>query len=174
MASYCAAEYDETVSWPELAIQSNPREPIRRAIVIAGCARAGYLQKAAQERAVLDGFAPDFVARLHGHHRASKPQRTAVLPLEPIGVPAANDGKGARRAVPNAKLSDREGSNLPVWRRGREGLESGAKPSMPARTGPPATKPRRSDEQEALGAGQSRGARPRGISAVPSAALGAA
>lgn len=50
--------------WAELAIQSNPRAPIRRAIMIACCARAGYLQKAAQERAVLDGFAPDFIASL--------------------------------------------------------------------------------------------------------------
>jgi hypothetical protein len=32
--------------------------------MIACCARAGYLQKAARERAVLDGFAPDFIASL--------------------------------------------------------------------------------------------------------------
>ena len=32
--------------------------------MIACCARAGNLQRAAQERAVLDGFAPDFIASL--------------------------------------------------------------------------------------------------------------
>ena len=32
--------------------------------MIAGCARAADLEKAAQERAVLDGFAPDFIASL--------------------------------------------------------------------------------------------------------------
>ena len=64
MASYCAHEYDEAVRWAELAIQSNHRAPIRRAIVIACCVQAGYLQKAAQDRAVLDGFAPDFIAIL--------------------------------------------------------------------------------------------------------------
>jgi hypothetical protein len=57
-------EYDETVHWGELAIQSNPRAPIRRPMVIAYCARAGYLQKAAQQGAVLDAFAPDFIASL--------------------------------------------------------------------------------------------------------------
>ena len=64
MTSYCAHEYDEPVRWAELAIQSNPRAPIRRPIVIACCAGAGYLQNAAQERAVLDGFAPDFIVSL--------------------------------------------------------------------------------------------------------------
>jgi hypothetical protein len=47
-----------------LDIQSLPAAPIRRSIVIACCARAGDLEKAAQERAVLDGFAPDFIASL--------------------------------------------------------------------------------------------------------------
>jgi hypothetical protein len=64
MASYCAREYDDAVRWAGLAIQSQPAAPIRRAIMIACCARGGDLQKAAQERAVLDGFAPDFIASL--------------------------------------------------------------------------------------------------------------
>jgi adenylate cyclase len=64
MASYSAHEYAEAVRWIELAIQTHPKAPIRRAIMIACCARAGDLQKAAQERAVLDGFAPDFVPSL--------------------------------------------------------------------------------------------------------------
>ena len=64
MASYWAREYDEAVRWAQLAIQSQPAAPIRRAIMTACCARAGDLQKAAQERAVLDGFAPDFIPSL--------------------------------------------------------------------------------------------------------------
>jgi adenylate cyclase len=64
MANYCAREYAEAVHWAGLAIQSQPTAPIRRAIMIACCARAGDLQKAAQERVVLDGFAPDFIASL--------------------------------------------------------------------------------------------------------------
>ena len=50
--------------WTELAVQPHPRVPFRRAIMIACCARAGDLQRSAEERAVLDGFAPDFVASL--------------------------------------------------------------------------------------------------------------
>jgi len=64
MASYTAREYDEAVRWAQLAIQSQPTAPIRRAIMIACCARAGDLRKAAQERAILDGFAPDFIGSL--------------------------------------------------------------------------------------------------------------
>jgi tetratricopeptide (TPR) repeat protein len=64
MATYSAHEYADAVRWAELAIQSHPTAPIRRSIMIACCARAGDLQKAAQERAVLDGFAPDFIASL--------------------------------------------------------------------------------------------------------------
>jgi adenylate cyclase len=64
LASYSAREYAEAVRLAEMAIQSAPRAPIRRAIMIACCARAGDLQKAAQERVVLDGFAPDFIPSL--------------------------------------------------------------------------------------------------------------
>ena len=64
MASYCAHEYNEAVRWAGLAIQSQPGAPIRRSIMIACCARAGDLPRAAQERAVLDGFAPDFIPSL--------------------------------------------------------------------------------------------------------------
>jgi hypothetical protein len=64
MASYSEREYAEAVRWIELAIQTHPRAPIRRAIMIACYARAGDQQRAAQERAVLDGFAPDFIASL--------------------------------------------------------------------------------------------------------------
>jgi hypothetical protein len=64
MASFSACEYAEAVRWAGLAIQLHPAAPIRRALMIACHARAGDLQKAAQERAVLDGFAPDFIASL--------------------------------------------------------------------------------------------------------------
>jgi hypothetical protein len=47
-----------------LAIQSQPAAPIRRTIIFACCVRSGDPEKAAQERAVLDGFAPDFIASL--------------------------------------------------------------------------------------------------------------
>ncbi len=64
MASFRAREYDEAVRWAGLAIQSQPAAPIRRSIMIACCARAGDVPRAAQERAVLDGFAPDFIPSL--------------------------------------------------------------------------------------------------------------
>src|SRR5271169_1982889 len=51
-ASFSAPEYPEALRWAELAIQSLPIAPVRRAIMIACCARAGELQRTAQERAV--------------------------------------------------------------------------------------------------------------------------
>jgi TolB-like protein len=76
MRSYTAHEYEEAVRWAQLAIQSQPAAPIRRAIMIACCARADDLPRAAQERAVLDGFAPDFIASLfRGENRVfTRPQ----------------------------------------------------------------------------------------------------
>ena len=47
MASYAAGEYAEAVRWAGLAIQSHRKAPIRRSIMIACCARAGDLQRAA-------------------------------------------------------------------------------------------------------------------------------
>jgi TolB-like protein/class 3 adenylate cyclase len=64
MACYSAHEYTEAVRWAELAIQSQPRAPIRRSIMIACAARAGDLEKAAREREILDSFAPDFIPSL--------------------------------------------------------------------------------------------------------------
>jgi tetratricopeptide (TPR) repeat protein len=64
MASYAEREYSGAMRWAQLAIQSQPAAPIRRSIVIACCARPGDIQRAARERAVLDGFAPDFIASL--------------------------------------------------------------------------------------------------------------
>jgi TolB-like protein len=64
MACYTAGEYAEAVHWAELAIQSQPRAPIRRSIMIACAARAGDLAKAARERTMLNSFAPDFIPSL--------------------------------------------------------------------------------------------------------------
>ena len=64
MASYSAREYEEAMRWSELAIQSHPRAPVRRAILIACCTRAGDQQRGVHKQAVLDGFAPDFIASL--------------------------------------------------------------------------------------------------------------
>lgn len=56
------------------------------------CPWAGYLQKAAQERAVLDGFAPDFIASLfRGENRVfTLPENAAGEYGSPAGRPAAS------------------------------------------------------------------------------------
>jgi hypothetical protein len=95
MTSLSARECTEAVRWAELAIQSQPAGPIRRAIMIACCARAGELQRAAQERAVLDGFAPDFVASLfRGENRVfTRPEGMEHL-LEGLRLAAAGEDSG--------------------------------------------------------------------------------
>jgi TolB-like protein/class 3 adenylate cyclase len=64
MACYSAHEYTEAAQWADLAIQSQPRLPFPRMITIACAARAGDLEKAARERAILDSFAPDLIPSL--------------------------------------------------------------------------------------------------------------
>jgi adenylate cyclase len=64
MVSFTERDYPEAARWAELAIQAEPAVPFRRAIMIACCAQTGDLDRAARERAVLDGFAPDFMASL--------------------------------------------------------------------------------------------------------------
>jgi adenylate cyclase len=64
MVSFAARDFAEAARWAELAIQAEPAVPFRRAIMIACCAQMGDLDRAARERAVLDGFAPDFMASL--------------------------------------------------------------------------------------------------------------
>ena len=64
MARFSARDYPQAVHWAELAIQSQPSAPIRRALMIACAARAGDLEHAARERATLDSFAPHFIASL--------------------------------------------------------------------------------------------------------------
>ena len=64
MVSFAARDYDEAARWSELAIQSEPAAPLRRVIMIACCARLGDLERAARERAILNGFAPDFIPSL--------------------------------------------------------------------------------------------------------------
>jgi hypothetical protein len=92
MESYCAREYAEAVRWAGLAIQSQPAGVIRRAIMIACCARAGDLQRAAQERAVLDGFARDFLASLlRGENRVFTRPEDMEHPSEGPRLAAGED-----------------------------------------------------------------------------------
>jgi len=64
MVSLCAHDYPEAARLAELAIQSEPAVPLRRAIMIACCARLGDHARAGRELAVLNGFAPEFIASL--------------------------------------------------------------------------------------------------------------
>ena len=62
MAHFTLRNYDEAVRWCESAIQVSHRAPIRRALMIACSARAGDMARAGTEIAVLDSFAPGFIA----------------------------------------------------------------------------------------------------------------
>jgi adenylate cyclase len=64
MAHFTQRNYDEAVRWCESAIQARHRAPIRRALMIACSARAGDMVRARSEIAVLDSFAPNFIASL--------------------------------------------------------------------------------------------------------------
>jgi len=62
MAHFTLRNYDEATRWCESAIQAQHRAPIRRALMIACSARAGDMARARTEIAVLDSFAPGFIA----------------------------------------------------------------------------------------------------------------
>jgi adenylate cyclase len=62
MAHFTLCNYDEAARWCESAIQAQHRTPIRRALMIACSARAGDMARARSEIAVLDSFAPGFIA----------------------------------------------------------------------------------------------------------------
>ena len=64
MAHFTQRNYDEAVRWCESAIQARHRAPIRRALMIACSARAGDMVRTRSEIAVLDSFAPNFIASL--------------------------------------------------------------------------------------------------------------
>ena len=64
MVSFRARDYAEASRLAELAIQSEPAVPLRRAIMIACCAQLGDHARATRELAVLNGFAPGFMASL--------------------------------------------------------------------------------------------------------------
>ena len=64
MVSFQAMDYVEAARLAELAIQSEPAVPLRRALMIACCARLGDIARAEREMAVLNGFAPDFISGL--------------------------------------------------------------------------------------------------------------
>jgi adenylate cyclase len=62
MAHFTQHNYDEAARWCESAIQVQHRAPIRRALMIACSARAGDMGRAHTEIAVLNSFAPGFIA----------------------------------------------------------------------------------------------------------------
>ena len=64
LVSFAAHDYQEAARLAELAIQSEPAVPLRRAILIACCTRLGDTARAAREMATLEGFAPDFIPGL--------------------------------------------------------------------------------------------------------------
>jgi TolB-like protein len=64
MVSFREHDYAEAARLAELAIQSEPAVPLRRVIMIACRARLGDQARAAKELAVLNGFAPEFMASL--------------------------------------------------------------------------------------------------------------
>ena len=64
MVCFHARDYAEAARLAELAIQSEPAVPLRRAILIASCAQLGDQARAAKELAALNNIAPDFTASL--------------------------------------------------------------------------------------------------------------
>ena len=64
MVSFVAQDYAEATRWADLAIQAEPAAPLRRALMIACCARSGDLARAATEQATLNSVAPDFISSL--------------------------------------------------------------------------------------------------------------
>jgi tetratricopeptide (TPR) repeat protein len=64
MAHFVLRNYEEAARWCESAIQAQHRAPIRRALMIACSAQAGDMVRARSEIAILDGFAPEFIASL--------------------------------------------------------------------------------------------------------------
>ena len=64
LTSFRERDYAEAARMAELAIQSEPAVPLRRAIMIACCAQLGDQARAAKELVVLNGFAPSFVTGL--------------------------------------------------------------------------------------------------------------
>jgi adenylate cyclase len=68
MAHFTQRNYEEAVRWCESAIQTRHRAPIRRALMIACSAQAGDMARARSEIAVLDSFAPNFIASLFRGH----------------------------------------------------------------------------------------------------------
>jgi hypothetical protein len=64
MAHFTLRNHAEAVRWCESAIHFSHWAPIRRALMIACSARAGDMARARAEIAVLDSFAPGFIASL--------------------------------------------------------------------------------------------------------------
>ncbi len=64
MAEFCAGRFAEAAGWADLAIQSEPGVPVRRAVMVACCAHLGDRERAIRQRVELDAIAPDFLPSL--------------------------------------------------------------------------------------------------------------
>ena len=64
MAEFCAGRFAEAAGWADLAIQSEPGAPVRRAVMVACCAHLGDIERAVRQRVELDGIAPEFLPSL--------------------------------------------------------------------------------------------------------------
>ena len=110
MVSFVGHDYADAARWVELAIQSEPSVPLRRAIMVACCAQNGDLERAARERAVLDSFAPDFLAGLfRGDFKVfARPDQMEHL-LESLRMAEVNGSKQASNRVAHAGVAPLQG-----------------------------------------------------------------
>jgi adenylate cyclase len=63
-ATFAEREFEEARKWAKLAIQTGPKAPIRRAIMMACCGHLGDLGMVEEHARALHEFAPDFLADL--------------------------------------------------------------------------------------------------------------
>ncbi len=91
LAAFIERDFDALRHWGELAIQSHPAAPIRRALMIACAAETGDAELLRTHRDYLRGVAPDFVPSLfRGDHRPyHHPEHMAMLlaSLRKAGLP---------------------------------------------------------------------------------------
>jgi adenylate cyclase len=91
LVHFNAHDYAEAARLAELAIQSEPAVPLRRAIMIACCAQLGDQARAAKELAVLTGFAPDFMASLfRGDFQVFRQPEAITHLLDSLRLASAN------------------------------------------------------------------------------------
>jgi TolB-like protein/Tfp pilus assembly protein PilF len=98
-AYFAEGDFDEAAKWGELAIQMTPKAPIRRALMIVCCNRAGKSDEAAHHAEVLQSFAPDFIPSiLNGDltlYKLSEHNKLLIEGLKAAGFGAqCADGSG--------------------------------------------------------------------------------